>query len=92
VGIIHYKPFGFDSGAHAPFFRDFERAMVAAGGRPHWAKRFGPGPRELAALYPRWDDFQRMRARLDPRGMLANAYTDRVLGPVRVAAAPVGSF
>jgi L-gulonolactone oxidase len=92
VGVIAYRPFGRPHPGTDEYFAAYEELMASFGGRPHWAKRFGPGPRELAALYPRWDDFQRMRTRLDPRGMLANAYTDRVLGPVRVAAAPVDSL
>jgi FAD/FMN-containing dehydrogenase len=39
------------------------------------------GPRALAA-YPDWERFQSMRRELDPTGVFANAYTDRVLGPV----------
>ena len=37
------------------------------------------GPR---GRYPRWDDFQAARKRLDPDGVFTNAYTDRVLGTV----------
>jgi L-gulonolactone oxidase len=36
----------------------------------------------LAPRYPKWDEFQAMRKRLDPEGRFANVYTDRVLGPV----------
>ena len=51
-------------------------------GRPHWGKRHFQTAETLAKLYPRWRDFQRVRARLDPEGRFRNAYTDRVLGPV----------
>ena len=36
----------------------------------------------LAPRYPRWDDFQKVRAELDPKGVFENAYVRRVLGPV----------
>ena len=39
---------------------------------------------ELAALYPEWERFAAMRERLDPTGLFANDYTDRVLGRVAV--------
>jgi L-gulonolactone oxidase len=80
VGVIAYMPFGRAS-EHRAFFVDYERLMARLGGRPHWAKRFGPDAAELGALYPRWRDFLELRARLDPSRVFANAYTDRVLGP-----------
>jgi L-gulonolactone oxidase len=36
----------------------------------------------LAERYPRWDDFQAMRRRIDPTGVFTNPYLERVLGPV----------
>ena len=38
---------------------------------------------DIAPLYPRWDDFQRVRGRLDPKGVFANAFLAKVLGPVQ---------
>ena len=63
------------------YFREVESILAGYDGRPHWGKRHERTHRELAGLYPRWDDFRRVRARLDPDGRFANAYTDRVLGP-----------
>jgi FAD/FMN-containing dehydrogenase len=34
--------------------------------------------RELAPLYPRWDDFQRLRERLDPKGVFMNPLLTRL--------------
>ena len=65
-----------------PYFRAVEEIMDSYGGRPHWGKRHFQTAETLAPRYPRWGDFQRVRARLDPEGLFANAYTDRVLGPV----------
>jgi FAD-linked oxidoreductase len=69
------------------YFRGVEAIMDEYGGRPHWGKRHFQTAETLASRYPRWSDFQRVRARLDPEGRFANAYTERVLGPV-VATAP----
>jgi L-gulono-1,4-lactone dehydrogenase len=66
----------------APYFRAIERIALDYGGRPHWGKRHFRTASELAPLYPRWNDFQRIRASLDPAGAFGNAYTDRVLGAV----------
>ncbi len=65
-----------------PYFRAVEAIAGDYDGRPHWGKRHFRTAADLAPLYPRWDDFRRIRARLDPEGVFANAYTDRVLGPV----------
>lgn len=67
---------------HEPYFRGVEEIMDAVGGRPHWGKLHFQTATTLAPRYPRWDDFQRVRARVDPDGRFANAYLDRVLGPV----------
>ncbi len=65
------------------YFAAVEAAMVDLGGRPHWGKLHTRTAADLAPAYPRWDEFQAVRARLDPEGRFANTYTDRVLGPVR---------
>ncbi len=69
-----------------PYFRAVEEVMDSYGGRPHWGKRHFQTAEKLAPRYPRWADFQRIRGGLDPEGRFANAYTDRVLGPVLSAA------
>jgi FAD-linked oxidoreductase len=62
-------------------FREVEAALSELGGRPHWGKRSFLTHAELAPRYPRWDDFQRIRARYDPRGRFANAWVRDILGP-----------
>jgi L-gulonolactone oxidase len=64
------------------YFRGVEAIMDSYEGRPHWGKRHFQTAGTLAARYPRWDEFQRARGRLDPDGRFANDYTERVLGPV----------
>jgi L-gulono-1,4-lactone dehydrogenase len=63
-----------------PYFRGVEAIMSSYKGRPHWGKRHFQTAETLARLYPRWDDFARVRSELDPDGVFRNAYTDRVLG------------
>jgi L-gulono-1,4-lactone dehydrogenase len=65
----------------AGFFRSVEAAMVDLGGRPHWGKRHFLDAASLSPLYPDWDRFASVRARLDPLGRFTNAYLERVLGP-----------
>jgi L-gulonolactone oxidase len=64
------------------YFRGVERIMTGFGGRPHWGKLHFQTAADLAPRYPEWDRFLACRARLDPAGRFANAYLDRVLGPI----------
>lgn len=67
---------------HERYFDAVEAIMAGADGRPHWGKLHGLGAERLSELYPRMADVRRVRARVDAEGRFANAYTDRVLGPV----------
>src|SRR4051794_19822258 len=71
--------------ASEPFFRAAEEIFDEHGGRPHWGKQHFQTAQTLAPRYPEWERFAAVRARLDPEGRFANAYVDRVLGPVRAA-------
>ncbi len=62
------------------FFSKFEEKMRSFGGRPHWGKAFRAGRDLLRPLYPRFDDFASLRARLDPAGLLLNPFVERVFG------------
>lgn len=65
------------------YFDLFESIVAGVGGRPHWGKMHTLDAERLAALYPRFADFRAARAAVDPDGRFANAYTARVIGPVR---------
>jgi L-gulonolactone oxidase len=73
--------------AWEPYFRAVEALMDRLEGRPHWGKRHFQTAATLRSRYPQWDRFQAVRARLDPDGRFANAWTDRVLGPAGALAA-----
>jgi L-gulono-1,4-lactone dehydrogenase len=65
---------------YEPAFREVEAALSALGGRPHWGKRSFLSAAELAPRYPRWADFQAVRAELDPGGRFASPWLRHVLG------------
>ncbi len=71
------------SEAYQPLFEAVETVMRDYEGRPHWGKVHFQTHETLRPLYPRWDEFQTTRRRLDPSGVFGNTYTDRVLGAVR---------
>ncbi|ASU77033.1 FAD-linked oxidoreductase [Actinopolyspora erythraea] len=62
------------------WFDTFEGIVREADGRPHWGKMHGLTAAELRARYPRFDDFLRVRDRLDPERVFGNPYLARVLG------------
>lgn len=66
------------------YFSGVERIMDSYGGRPHWGKLHHQRAETLALRYPRWDDFQAVRSRLDPDGRFANPYLDRVIGHANI--------
>jgi FAD-linked oxidoreductase len=65
-----------------PYFHAVEAIMDGFEGRPHWGKINWQTAEKLAPRYAGWDDFQSVRARLDPTGVFTNDYIERVLGPV----------
>jgi FAD-linked oxidoreductase len=62
------------------YFDAMEAILRGHGGRPHWGKLHQLSARDLAPLYPQWQDFQQVRKRLDPRGLLSTPYLARILG------------
>jgi FAD/FMN-containing dehydrogenase len=61
------------------FYAAFWREMRALGARPHWGKELTHARDEIAALYPRFDDFMALRDALDPNRVFENAFQARAL-------------
>jgi L-gulonolactone oxidase len=59
-------------------FNTIEKIFIKHGGRPHWGKRFKTKDEELSKLYPKWNDFKKLRAELDPTGKFLNPYLKTV--------------
>lgn len=66
--------------SHEAYFLAVEDIMKDLDGRPHWGKLHYRSASDLAPLYPRFDDFTKMRDRLDPERRFGNDYLRRVLG------------
>ncbi|WP_139417733.1 D-arabinono-1,4-lactone oxidase [Agromyces laixinhei] len=65
---------------HREYFAGVEEIMRGYGGRPHWGKLHTQNAQSLREVYPRFDDFLRVRDELDPDRRFSNAYLDHVLG------------
>jgi len=70
------EPYDYLVSAIGPVFRRH-------GGRPHWGKLHDMTTAQLAAAYPRWNDFQRVRRELDPQGRMLNAWTRKLFGEAK---------
>jgi L-gulonolactone oxidase len=66
---------------HARYFAAFEAIVAEHAGRPHWGKLHTLDADRLRTLYPRFEDFLRVREELDPHRLFGNAHLERVLGP-----------
>ena len=66
---------------HRRYFAAFEAIVAEHQGRPHWGKLHSLDADRLGQLYPRFDDFLRVRDRLDPGRTFGNDYLRQVLGP-----------
>ena len=64
---------------YRPLFNLVEPIFWKYGGRPHWGKLHTLDARRLAELYPHWDDYRRVRERLDPQGRMLNDHLRRLL-------------
>ena len=86
LSTAHGRPTGYiaihvyQGTPYDAYFQGVERIMDGYGGRPHWGKMHFQRAETLADRYPRWDDFQAVRRRVDPDGRFTNQYLDRVLG------------
>ncbi len=59
-------------------FKMVEEIFLKYGGRPHWGKRFQAKDETLKQLYPKWEDFKKVRRELDPKGKFLNPYLKSV--------------
>jgi FAD-linked oxidoreductase len=62
------------------YFDLFESIAASVAGRPHWGKLHSLRAGRLRALYPRYDEFRRVRTEVDPEARFGNDYLTQVLG------------
>ncbi len=54
------------------YFQTIEPVFVEYGGRPHWGKKHTLQSNIIRSMYPRWDDFHKIRENMDPEGIFLN--------------------
>ena len=75
IAVHIYKGMDF-----VPYFRAVEAVMNSYQGRPHWGKLHFQDAESLAPRYPKWQQFQVVRDRFDPKRVFTNSYLETVLG------------
>lgn len=64
----------------ADYFAAMTEIFDRHDGRPNWAAQHGKTAAELAPLYPRFADFQALRAKVDPHNMFLNPHLAALFG------------
>ncbi len=65
---------------YRPYFDLIEPIFWKYQGRPHWGKIHSLSAAQLRRLYPRFREFQELRAELDPNGRMLNPHLRRLFG------------
>lgn len=65
---------------HRHYFAGAEAIFRNHGGRPHWGKMHTLVARDLEPLYPRWNDFLKLRQEIDPQGVFINPWLQKIFG------------
>ncbi|KAI9279815.1 D-arabinono-1,4-lactone oxidase-domain-containing protein [Sporodiniella umbellata] len=76
IGVIMYRPYGKPV-PYKKYWKAYEDIMREFNGRPHWAKAHGQTQQDLEASYPKFNDFLKVREKLDPKGIFVNDYLKR---------------
>lgn len=69
---VYVGAYNADNNGWQELLTDFDELAVKYQGRPHWGKEFTAGSDYLKAAYPKWEDFQELRKKLDPEGKFLN--------------------
>jgi FAD/FMN-containing dehydrogenase len=78
---VYVGCYNADNNGWNELLSDFEETVgTPYQGRPHWGKEFNVGADYLKNAYPKWDDFQQLRAELDPNGQFRNSMLEALFG------------
>jgi D-arabinono-1,4-lactone oxidase len=81
--VIKYDMFWFPLNKGNPatdFYPQFWKLLKEFDFRPHWGKFLPDNATELKVLYPRWDDFMKLRDQMDPHQIFVTGYWRGHLG------------
>ncbi len=65
---------------HRAYFDAMEKIFRKYEGRPHWGKLHSLGAGELRSIYPKWEEFQRLRKEMDPHSVFLTPDLRQIFG------------
>ncbi|CAF0889707.1 unnamed protein product [Brachionus calyciflorus] len=71
LNIIMFRPYGKEY-PREEWWNINEKLMIECNGRPHWAKTHNLKKTELMELYPKFEQFDKLRRELDPNEIFIN--------------------
>lgn len=85
IGVVMYRPRGQEARDTRRVYDGFNKLMEEMEGRPHWAKYYNWGHREMSAAYgSHWENFLELRHKMDPDSLFANEWLSNLMSPDRV--------
>ena len=52
--------------------------MIECNGRPSWSKTHNLGRKDLEKLYPKFNEFDNLRRKLDPNNIFVNDFLKKI--------------
>lgn len=76
--------FSKDFEVWSPFVEQVEKALFSLGARPHWGKHNFLTYKILSenSLYPKLEDWRKIKKKYDPHNLFGNSYIDKRLDPI----------
>jgi FAD-linked oxidoreductase len=65
---------------YRPYFDAMEAIFKRHGGRPHWGKWHSLKEPTFAQIYPKFENFKKIRTELDPQGIFLNPHLKEIFG------------
>ncbi|CAG8971113.1 hypothetical protein HYALB_00008590 [Hymenoscyphus albidus] len=80
INATLYRPYNQDPACRFRYYQAFEYLMKELGGRPHWAKNFEVGAKEIEGMYgKRLAEWRGIRNAVDPEGMFVGEWHRRTI-------------
>jgi FAD-linked oxidoreductase len=77
---VYFAVHTYISEDYRPYFDCMEAIFQKHGGRPHWGKWHTMNAEKLRKVYPKFDDFLKVRAEFDPQGIFLNDHLKNIFG------------
>ena len=75
---VYVGAYNADNRGWDELLSDFEELAIRHNGRPHWGKEFNASSGYLKSVYPKWDDFLKLREEMDPEGKFMNSMLEEL--------------